>query len=470
MELQRRLVSGSGWSIAGVVVNQIVGLVVLAVLARQLDAQAFGLVAIVLVTLELTQDLMIGGVPDYLVKKRIWDEQAATSGFIYQIAMAVLLAVAFAGAGVVLLQLDQRDLGHIFVALAPIYLTDAVASVPAAKLRHDMRFSSLALGHVAANVVAGAIAIVVVLNGGGFWALVAHRAALSLMTAVVVPGLARWRPQSRASWAMLKSLLLFSSPVAGSRFLSVLNMRVVDILVGLIGGTALLGMYQLAGRGISLLLQTILAPMQSMTLSALSMAKDRGAELVRIVSMLAFLIIPAAAGLAAVSPQVVHVMFGEGWNDLILPFAIMAFAAIPAIFNYTVVPALIASGHPGDIFRFTALLTALSGLFTLISAPFGIAAVAAGFVLRTLLGSVFALRLLVSRADMPARQLTRPLLRPLIGGAAVFITVLILRRYVGGLDLLYELALLILAGVLVYALICGPKLISQVRAFSGQAA
>ena len=91
MTRKRKLIGGSAWSVGGLASNQIVGLLILAFLARHLEPRDFGIVAVVVLILDLTRDLMLAGLPDYLVRNAKWDDRLATSSFWFQFSLGAVL-------------------------------------------------------------------------------------------------------------------------------------------------------------------------------------------------------------------------------------------------------------------------------------------------------------------------------------------------------------------------------------------
>jgi O-antigen/teichoic acid export membrane protein len=99
MTQARQFLGSSAWSVGSLGVSQAIGLAVLAYMARYLEAHEFGVVAISVLALELTRDLMSAGLPDYLVREKVWHEDIASSAFTFQLLAGMGLGLAMLGAG-----------------------------------------------------------------------------------------------------------------------------------------------------------------------------------------------------------------------------------------------------------------------------------------------------------------------------------------------------------------------------------
>ncbi|MDR7104036.1 oligosaccharide flippase family protein [Croceicoccus sp. BE223] len=444
---------GSAWGVGGTVLTQIIAFLVLAILARHLDARDFGVVALVIVSIELTRDLMLAGLPDYLVRERDWNERIAASGFYFQIGASLVLALLAGVGGMALAAVGRETVGNVMLVLAVCYPIDAIAAIPLARLRHGIRYQAISAAMVTGGLASAAVSIFVVLNDGGLWALVYGRIAGAVVNAAAVLLLARWTPSSGPSFHALRPVWRISLSLAGSRLLNILNLRVTDLIVGAVGGTTVLGLYQLATRGVTFLLQAILAPIQSVALSAFSSASGRD-EVVnaahRMFGATAILVFPAAAGLSAISPEFVEIAFGDRWADLALPAGIVALTAIPAVVNYLLTPILIKLDRSAEIMRFSLILTGTSAAIAAGTAPFGITIVAIGFVSRSVVGCFVSLSILKRDLGVSVVQFLKPLAVPFLGALLVFAVVFVCRVYLSNYAAAVRGFFLVIAGIMAY--------------------
>ncbi len=467
MTRKRKLIGGSAWSIGGLALNQAMGLFVLAFLARHLDARDFGVVAVVVLVLDLTRDLMLAGLPDYLVRNAKWDNRLASSAFWFQLSLGAVLGALSVLIGLLLRSIGFVDIGAIIIALAPVYLIEALSSMAQASLRHRVRFAPIAVAGGAGAFVGAAVSVGVVLAEGGFWALVVGRLATSLATSLIMLVVSGWRPAMVPSFDGLRQAFGFSLNLAGGRLLGVLNVKASDLIVGFVGGPALLGAYQLASRPLNLVLQAVLGQIQTVALSVFSPLEGRDAvklSALDVLTLTAFIVFPVATGLSAIAPEFVRLVFGGNWTYLALPMAILMLACIPATVNYLLSPVLVKLDRPGELLRFAATLTVIGVTLTAFASGWGLVAVAWAFLGRTLLGMLIAFAMFARHVGLHFAEGGRVILHPLAGAISVWLVVALVRNWLPPMPMTYKTFCLVASGVVAYAIVVGPMLIRNRQA------
>ncbi|WP_338243188.1 oligosaccharide flippase family protein [Aurantiacibacter hainanensis] len=456
MRSQIRFLGASAWNVGGVTVSHIIALAMIAYLARHLDARDFGYVAIAMLAVEMSRDFMLGGVPDYLVRERQWHEAFSRSAFVFQILIGLCLALAVAGIGYSLSVLGEEEIGQAMMLVSVIFPIEAAGAVSQARLRFDQRFR-----HIGTVQVFGALAMAIVaafsLNlGYGFLAIAHGRIASALVTTGAYLAMAGWRPGFVWNFAPIFAQWRVLSSIVGTRFLGVLNVKVSDLIIGVIGGAALLGAFQLASRLLQSFLQALLAPVQTVMLSSLreQESPDEVREwIIEAFPLLAFIIFPIAIGAMVVSPEIVKILFGEGWNELILPSAILMFALIPASLNYLVYPVAVRFDKAHVAFGLTGFLTVTGSCLFILVSHLGLVAVSVAFVARTLLGSLVSLRLFKTRFGIPIRPFLTACIYPGIGAAAVALLVFLARSNLAIQSQVVALGIYVVIGATGYALV-----------------
>jgi O-antigen/teichoic acid export membrane protein len=460
MTWHRQFVTSFGWNTAGIGVGQVLAFGFLAYAARHLDAYAFGLAAICLLVLELTRDLMQAGLPDCLVRDREWNEALARSAFGFQLLLAVGLAGLVVLAGGLVQAIIGSEVGLGLMVIALVYPLEAVGSVPLARLRHRSDYRGVALGQICGGVAALAVGVLALEQGAGFMALLYSRLAQSAATTLGNLVLARWRPVAWGGLAVLRPVVGTAGHIVATRMLSVLNVKATDMIIAVFGGTALLGAYQLASRLLGFVLQVILAPFQAVCLSQLSARADRSAvrpAVVAALRLVALVVFPVATGMAALAPDLVHLLFGPGWLELADPVAILLLAALPASLNYLVYPALVRVDQAHLATRFALTLLAIGVGLTLLAAGYGLVAVAGAFSLRTAIGSLVAARLLRSELGLTWRDLRNALTAPAVAVAAMLAVVLLVRPELGELLPIARAVILAAIGAATYTAVVGAS-------------
>jgi O-antigen/teichoic acid export membrane protein len=426
MSLRRKLIVGSIWSVLGVIVNRLAGLVVVAVLAHRIAPSEFGIVVACLLCVELSRPIMLAGLPEYLVKQRSWSEQVASTAFWVNLAMAGVLGALLAATSLFVLRYGNPQFGMVLLSLCMIFLLDALSATPEALMRHELRFRALAFRQVWANLLGGILAIISVLLGAGLWAIVIQRYTSAIAQAVIAYAATHWRPAMVFVPKEARLALSVSLNLAGVGLLGGLNLKIVDVIVGAVAGPAALGVYHIAGRGLTLVLQLTAAPAQKVALSGLSRLDkidQISSAVMRMVRLSAFVSFPVFVGLSAVSQEFVMVAFGPQWIEAIVPTALLALIGGPATVTYLLTPVLTAAGRSKALLNFSIFSVSLSAIIAIATSPFGVSWVAGGALIRSVIGLAVAMFVLYVTIQLAPRRLLNRIAPPI--WASAFMAVII---------------------------------------------
>ena len=169
-----RLRSGARWSGAEIALNLPVRLATLAILARLLKPEEFGIFAAAVTVIEFARPISALSVDHALVQSK--ELSAGTTAFASAFALALSSLVAMLivyGSEATLLIYDDRDVPGIVRALALSIPLGALSGLLLAVLRRKLAFRELSVVVVVSSVLAALASIAVAVAGGGIWALVA---------------------------------------------------------------------------------------------------------------------------------------------------------------------------------------------------------------------------------------------------------------------------------------------------------
>lgn len=431
--LKRSLAASSFWSVSAVIVNQLFTFVVMAVVARILLPKDFGIVAFASVFIELTRSVMLGGLPEALVREKIWSDSRASTAFWANVGLSLVVGTLTALCAVILTATSTRGLlGPVLLALAPCFLLDGLSAAHEAKMRHEFQFKALARRSIIANLGGGIVSLALALAGAGVWALVAQRIVTSILQAAILWASSHWRPKPVFEWPVLRAMLAFSVPMMGSRLLGQLNLRGVEFVLGLLGGPVALGVYRLAYRGLNLLIQSTITPVQSASLSAFSKLKneeDVCRAYLRVTKMTALLSFPVFFGAAAIAKDFVALAFGPQWTEAGPAMQFLAWMVAPATLTYFLNPAMAAVGRSKLIFG-QSMAKAISYVgVACLTAPHGAVAVALGQACVAYAGLPFAMLTLKKGIGVKLRDSLDSIWAPAVAAGLMSLSVIALQKF-----------------------------------------
>jgi PST family polysaccharide transporter len=251
------------------------------------------------------------------------------------LAWSGLLALtAFICAPLVAAFFHRPEVSPMFRALSVALLLRGAAEVPDALLRKHLRFRRRMGIDVARVAAQGAVSVALAVAGAGPWAIVGGYLAANAAWSVASWALVDYRPQRsfwRVSWSEARPLLAFGIPAAINVVVLTLVFDVDYLIVGRVLGVRALGLYTLAFRVPDLLIVNVFVALSAVVFPVFSRLQGDRARLragylsaVRFQSAYGLM---AGAGLAALAPLAVPVVFGRAWAGAVAPLQALALYA-----------------------------------------------------------------------------------------------------------------------------------------------
>ena len=222
MSLKNKVIAGVSWSAAERFVGQTCQLVVTVVLARLLSPDDFGLIAIVLVFIAVSQSLIDSGLSSALIQKTERDDLDFSTVFHFNVVFgASIFAILFMLAPWVSELYDEPELESLLRVLALSPLIQGLSISQLTKLTIDVDFKAIAKVSLVSIFVSSSVAVYLGSIGVGVWALAVQLLLNNVIYTILLWVFVDWKPKlvfSRSSffglfqfgWKLLVSGLLHS--------------------------------------------------------------------------------------------------------------------------------------------------------------------------------------------------------------------------------------------------------------------
>lgn len=383
----QRTLSGVLWSLTHAGLTTVLTAAVFLVTSRLLTPEDFGAVALAASVILIVSMIIPMAFGEALVQRKTIGEDHLNAVFWICTGLAVVFyGVLTAMASLLAGWFEVAVLAQILPVLAIKLVLDAMAVVPTALVMRRMDFRTIALRAVLANSVAGAVCLVMAFNGFALWALVASQVLTSLVMLVVTILAARWlpgRPRGRQAMGDLMSFGVYSMATK-----VIDDARIEQLLIGGLLGPVALGLYFFAMRLTSMLQGlTSGALVQVFSVSLASLQGDiAGSTRFYLLGSFASaaLSFPLFGGLFLVAPAAVPLVFGDQWTDGI--GVVQCLSALGLIAGVGIMQAALirAAGEARWWFWYRVVSQLAGFVLIVVLAPWGIGAIAIGFVCRTL--------------------------------------------------------------------------------------
>lgn len=345
------------WAFFAVGASKLISLVGLAVLARLLVPEDFGLFAfgLILVTyIETVSDLGTVAGLIYVSSHRL---RAAQMTFLINVAAGgFALALVWSLAPTVAHFFQSAEAVPVLRALAWSFPLRALGNTHDALLRRDMNFRLRSIPEVGMTLVKLMLSLVLAVSGFGVWSLVWGQlgglAVWSLSLWVIVD----WRPDWSLPTEQWRPLISYGRGIVAVNALAAVVHHVDFVIVGRVLGAASLGFYQMAYKfpeaAIALVVWTVskvLFPAFARAQHDHRLLRESYLAALKYVSLST---VPVTLTLVILAePLVMHIL-GESWQE-----------SIPLLRALAVATGLRALGAPaGDVLKATGRSTLLAKL------------------------------------------------------------------------------------------------------------
>ncbi|MFA1627844.1 lipopolysaccharide biosynthesis protein [Rhizobium mongolense] len=436
-DLKKKTALSVLWSVIRVAWSTVATFVIFVILARILGPADFGTFALASLFVEIGRVLAYAGLGDAITRQLDLDEELADTCFWATVAFSAIVALlVFVFAPSYGQFVRDPSVAGILQWLAPLLPLSSLAVIHNARLARDFGHKSLAAQSITASLLSGTTAVICAYLGWGIWALVAQTAVNAAVTVVLGWVSYPWMPRLRFNLEKFRSVFLFSVSLVVTQLMWMLLARVQDIFISRWYGAVEVGRYRIAWRLIELIGQAVLAPIGSVSLVTLSrLQNDRTAfrnAYNKIVGAAALGTIPLLFGFGALSNDMIALLFGDKWGNAGDIATVLVLMSVPFVTNFFASSALSAVNRAESILSVAALQLAVTLILTWLLVPYGIFAVAAGYVLRAWLTMPYQQYVLSRYAGIDAAGTFKAVALPFCGGAVMALCVWFAHPYIAG--------------------------------------
>lgn len=329
-------------------------LVVQIVMARLLTPHEFGVLAIMLVFVNVGNVIVQSGLNTAIIQAPDVTERDFDTVFWMSLAISVVLyALVFASAPAIGAFYSMPDLVAPLRVLVLILIVNAYNSIQEAIVARALDFNKTFRATVTAALVSGVLGIGSAVLGAGLWALVVQQLSFQVAKCVVLAIEVPWKPRPRFDRARAVVLFRFGWKLLVSGVLDQAYQSLSDLIIGRVFTSTDLG-YVNQGKRYPQALGIVLdGAIQPVMLSAVSRVQNDIAKVKRVVRRAlktsTFIVVPAMFAFALVARPLVTLLLGEQWLPAVpfLQMYCLVYALLPI--NTTNLQSLNGMGR-SDIF------------------------------------------------------------------------------------------------------------------------
>lgn len=454
--MKEKVLSGVIWRFGERICAQGVSFIVSIILARLLSPNDYGIIAILMIFIDIANVFVVSGFGIALVQKKDVDNLDYSSVFYFNILFSTAVYLLLFLAAPAIADFYQKPiLIHTLRIMAIKIPLAGINSVQQAYVQKNMIFKKFFFSTIIGTFLSAIVGIAMAYSGYGVYALIAQYLVNAFCGTFVLWITVKWRPDFAFSYKRLKPLVQYGWKILAASLLGTFYTNLRSFVIGKKYSTSDLAYYNQGQKIPQMIVTNVNVTVDSVLLPAMSNIQDRQEKLksmvrksIRTSSMIMW---PFMLGILGVSERLVVILLTEKWLPC-LPFlwiACLQFALEPI--HTTNLQAIKAMGRSDLILKLEIIKKTYGILAILVSMKYGVLAIAIGGITQTMVATIcntFPNRKLLLYSY---KEQLRDLMPAVISSCIMLISV----YFVGKLDgnMLFIMILQILTGVIVYVLI-----------------
>ncbi len=385
-DFKKSTVRSGAYALMGEAVDFVLRLGSLVILARLLLPEHFGLISMVTAITAVGERFKDLGLMSATIQSPTLNHKQSSTLFWVNAAIgaAIMLVISALAYPIARFYRDSR-LAYITLAIASTFLWSGAANQHHALLRRSMRYRAIAVIQLTASAGSIAVAIVMAVQGSGYWALVAREVTRSAFLSIGAWLCFPWIPGVPSKGTGVRHMLRFGVDITAVNVLHLLTQSLDQILIGKVFGAHPLGLYRQGYQLALAPLNQISYPIRVVAESALSRLQDdapRYRNYYRnILKATSLATVPVGLFMAVYAEEIVAVALGRDWLAAAPVFRILGLASCLRPAAETAGAVMVSRGLSRRFFRLGLLSATAFTILVLAGLPFGLEGVASAHLL-----------------------------------------------------------------------------------------
>ncbi|MEF3302272.1 MOP flippase family protein [Paenibacillus sp. GYB003] len=389
MSLKRQVVHGVSWSAGSMAFTTIAQFAQLLILARLLPPNTLGLMAMLLVVLNFSQQYADLGVSNAIIHKQGQSRETLSSLYwVNLIAGFILFLLILLGAPIIAAVFQEPHLTKPLYWTAINFIILPLGQQYRVLLQKEMRFKAIAITDCAAVAIGTFVSILLAANGYDIYAIVWGYLIISTIKSVsfAIWGFKTAKPIFRLQFGHVTEYLRFGMYQLGERTVFFANSNLDSLIIGRMLGAEALGFYMLAYNLAIVPILKINPVLTSVMFPAFSKMQGEDRKLkesyFKVIRYLSFVNFPILLGMAAAAPYAVPLVFGAQWSGSVTLVQLLALVGLMRVIGNPIGALLMAVGKVDMGFKWhVAMLVTAIPILSAGAYLFGIVGVASAYIL-----------------------------------------------------------------------------------------
>lgn len=361
MDGKKELKIGLLYSFIGKYSNIIVSLVISSILARLLSPKEFGIVAVINIFLVFFNNLADMGFGAGVIQKKEIDNKFISSVFYFTSFLGFILSIVFYlfSKYWIVYYYENPIYEKLGILVALNLFLVSIGIVPRALINRKKMFKEFGIINFLSNFLSGILAIVLAYLGFSYYSIVLQGIIMNLLVNLFIILKLKFRIDFSFEIKYIKDIFSYSSYLFIFNFINYFARNLDNILIGKYMGVVSLGFYDKAYKLMIFPLSALTGIINSVLHPVFARYQDNREKIYReyleIIKILSFLGIMTGNVAYFNAKEIILILYGKNWVDVIPIFKILACAIFIQVVLSTTGSIFLALGRSDKMF--------FSGLF-----------------------------------------------------------------------------------------------------------
>lgn len=354
--IKNEIFSGLFWKFGERILAQGVSFLVSVVLSRLLLPDDYGVVAIVLIFINIANVFVTSGFSTALVQNKDANDVDFSTNFYCSLAMSTLLyGIIFVAAPFIAIFYDMPELVLVIRVFSLRIPLSAFSAIQHAYVERHMLFKKYFFSTLFGTLLSGIIGIVLAFYGWGVWALIAQYFTNTIVDILVLLFTIEWRPRLVFSVESAKSMMNYGSKILLADLSGTFFDQLRGLIIGKIYTSSDLAYYNKGNQLPNLISVNVIASIMTVLFPAISNINDseeRVRELTRkSTKTMAYVVMPMLMGLACIARPLVILLYTDKWAEAIPFVQILSISCAVGMIGSVSIQTIKAVGRSDIIFK-----------------------------------------------------------------------------------------------------------------------
>lgn len=322
MSLKKQSIQGVIWTGIQQFGSQGISFIVSILLARLLTPSEFGLVAMILVFISISETILDSGLSQSLIRTVDPDTSDYSTVFYFNLVVSLLLyGILYLSAPFISMFYEQPALTELLRVLGLILIVKAFSIVQLTKLTKEMNFKLQTIISLPALLSSALVAVIMAFNGFGVWSLVAYRLIREILNSSLLWIYSKWKPKLLFSILKFKYHFKFGVNLLFSGILNGVFNNLYALIIGKYFSAAQLGYFNRANNLKQLPVQNLGNILNKVTYPIFSKINNNDQKLrkayLKVIGLSIFVMSPIMIFMGVLAKPLILFLLTDKWIEVV---------------------------------------------------------------------------------------------------------------------------------------------------------